>query len=461
MRTAALREHWLFLLLIAIGVALRVVTFFAYEPAMLYQDSQGYLENEAHLVPFPRWPIVYPVFLRILPLSGGLQVVPLVQHVLALLIAVGLYVLLLRLGVRPWLAALATAPLLLDAFQLLIEQYVMTETVFTALILGACALLLWRRPIPVAFVALAGLLLAFATLTRVVALLVIVPAVLTVVFAGALPSRRVAVAVLVAAFTLPLAGYAAWFQAEHGQYALLGPTGRFLYGRVAAFVECDKLAVPADERPLCPDQPVGERPSSQDFTWSETSPIYRVPEGDREQLAGSFAKRAIRAQPFAYTRTVLGDVVHGFAVKRSVPRRKVPFEDVWTFQPEFPRADQADSVIRAYGGDGGSIQPALVDFLRGYQRVAFTPGPLLAIGLLLGFAAAAGLGRARHSPLRPAAFLFASLGLVLSLMPAMTQQLMPRYLLPSLVLFVPAIAVAITALKAPPLKTVNGPAGPD
>jgi hypothetical protein len=259
----------------------------------------------------------------------------------------------------------------------------------------------------------------------------------------------VAVAVLVAAFAVPLAGYAAWFHSEHGQYALLGPTGRFLYGRVAAFVDCAEVSPPAAERPLCPDEPVGERPSSQDFTWSETSPIYRVPADEQEQLAGSFARRAIRAQPFAYARTVTADVVHAFAIKRSVPRRVVPFEDVWTFQPEFPRAEQADPVIRKYGGTGGTTQPDLVSFLRGYQSVAFTPGPLFAVGLLLGFAAAAGLGRARHSPLRPAAFLFAALGLVLALVPAMTQQLMPRYTLPWLALLLPALAVGITALRGP------------
>jgi hypothetical protein len=440
------RRHWLFLVLLAAAAALRVVTFLAYQPALIYQDSQGYLDNQAQLVPFSRWPIGYPAFLHVLPLSHGLEVVPLVQHVLALLLAGGLYLLLLRLGLRPWVAALATVPLLLDAFQLLIEQFLMAETLFDALILGACALLLWRRPIPLPWVALAGLLLALAALTRVVAVIVIVPAALTVAFAGVRPSRWLGVAVLAAAFALPLAGYAAWYHAEHGEYSLVGPTGRFLYARVSAFVDCDKIAVPADERPLCPDQPVGERPSSQDFAWSATSPIQRVPDADREALAGSFAKRAIRQQPFAYARTVAGDFVHGFAIKRSVPRRTVPFEDVWTFQPTFPRADQADPVIRRYGGEGGTTQPQLVRFLRAYQSVAFTPGPLLAAGLLVGFAAAFGLGRARRSPLRPAALLFASLGLALSLMPALTQQLMPRYQLPALVLLIPALAVGATAL---------------
>jgi hypothetical protein len=436
------RRHWLFLLLLVAGTALRVVTFLAYQPALLYQDSQGYLENAEELVAFSRWPVVYPLFLRVLPLSQGLEVVPAVQHLLALLLAVALYVLLLRLGVRPWLAALATAPLLLDAFQLLIEQHLMTETLFDVLIVVACGLLLWRRPIPLAFVALAGLLLALAALTRVVAVLVIVPAVLTVLVAGARPSRRVAAAVLIAAFAVPLGGYAIWYHDQHGEYSLVGPTGRFLYARVAAFVDCRVVSVPLAERPLCPDEPVGERPSSQDFAWSAGSPLYRVPEHEREALAGDFARRAIREQPLAYARTVVADVVRGFAVERSVPRRRVPFEDVWTFQSAFPRREQADPVIRAYGGTGGSVQPQLADFLRGYQRIAFTPGPLLAAGLLLGLLAAA-----RRSALRPAALLFATLGLALYLGPALTQQLMPRYTLPGLVLLVPALAVAITALR--------------
>jgi hypothetical protein len=45
-----------------------------------------------------------------------------------------------------WLAALATAPLLLDSMQLVIEQYVMSDVLFQALLLAACLLLLRRRP---------------------------------------------------------------------------------------------------------------------------------------------------------------------------------------------------------------------------------------------------------------------------------------------------------------------------
>src|SRR5262245_37340401 len=103
---AIVREHRVFLALLAARMALRVVTFLAYRPALLYQDSIFYLQNAGQLVPSVRFPIGYPVALRVLPLSQGLEVVPLVQHVLALLIAAGLYLLLLRLRIRPWVAAL-------------------------------------------------------------------------------------------------------------------------------------------------------------------------------------------------------------------------------------------------------------------------------------------------------------------------------------------------------------------
>jgi hypothetical protein len=150
-------------------------------------------------------------------------------------LAAGLYVLLLRLGLRPWLAALATAPLLLDAFQLLIEQFLMTETLFDLLIVGACALLLWTRPIPLSFVMIAGLVLALAALTRVVAVLVIVPAAVTVVMAGARPSRWTAVAALIAAFavaSLLTLGAVGRRVREFGTLKALGWRSRRVVGQV-------------------------------------------------------------------------------------------------------------------------------------------------------------------------------------------------------------------------------------
>ena len=51
------------------------------------------------------------------------------QHLVGLAMAVALYLMMRRHGVPRWLAAVATAPILLDAYQLQIEQTIMPDTV--------------------------------------------------------------------------------------------------------------------------------------------------------------------------------------------------------------------------------------------------------------------------------------------------------------------------------------------
>src|SRR5206468_2343438 len=79
---ALLRVHWLVALLLAGGAVLRGITFMAYRPALIYQDSVYYLHDAAHLAPDMRKPALCPAFLRILPIAHELAVVPFVQHVL-------------------------------------------------------------------------------------------------------------------------------------------------------------------------------------------------------------------------------------------------------------------------------------------------------------------------------------------------------------------------------------------
>jgi hypothetical protein len=458
-----LRAHWLFALLLAGGAVLRGITFLAYRPALIYQDSVYYLDNAAHLVPDMRKPALYPAFLRILPIGHELAVVPFVQHVLILLTAVALYALCVRLGVRPWLAALAMVPLLFDAFQLLIEQYILSESLFEVLMVGAALCLLWRREPGLVAIAGCGLLLIAATLDRQVALVTIVPAAVALLFVRPRRSRWLALVVLVAAFVVPLGAYMAWFHAHHGRYALTGATGRFIYGRVAPFVDCSKVTLPADERPLCPSQPVSQRPTPHEYAWYHSSPYFKVPKGKRNALAEDFAKRVIKAEPLAYVHAVLKDFVHGFSFKRSEPGRRVGFTQTWTFQPRYPRRSIADPVIRAHGDRRGYMQPRLAAFLRGYQRFAFTPGPLLALGLIGGLLAAVGLGRdrPRRSRLRGGAFVLAGWALLLALVAAAGHQLPPRYVLPSLVMLPPGLVLGLTALlRVQPCPTTPGSAPP-
>jgi hypothetical protein len=55
---------------------------------LLHPDSLWYLRNAAEFQPALLRPRGYSMFLRLLPIEHGLAVVPLVQHVLALAVAV-------------------------------------------------------------------------------------------------------------------------------------------------------------------------------------------------------------------------------------------------------------------------------------------------------------------------------------------------------------------------------------
>ncbi len=102
----------------------------------------------------------------------------------------------------------------------------------------------------------------------------------------------------------------------------------------------------------------------------------------------------------------------------------------------------------AYPGIGRHLdagQPA-ADTLVSYQDHGYTPGPLLLGGLLLGILAGVGLGRAGSSALRSVCMLTALLPAVVLLGPASSADLLWRSMIPGLVLWPAAGALAITAL---------------
>lgn len=466
-----LREHWLFATLVLLGLALRVVVALAYRPAILgITDSYWYLEHSEAFAFEDLRPLGYSVFLRVLPLGLGLEVVPFVQHALGLITAGILYALLLRLGVRAWLAAAATAPVLLDAYVLNIEHQVLAEAFFHLLIVGACAALLWRKPIGLPSAALAGLLLALAVLTRQIVFVAIVPAVLTVLLLPARRYRLLAAGTLVAAFAAPLLAYATLFYAENGVFALSREGGRYLYGRVAQFADCSQFELPARERVLCPRGEPGERLDDYGFMWGKRSPVRLVEtrsDDTEAEVAGNFARRVIKAQPLDYADAVLGDFMRGFAPMKTTEATGYRV-DPWKFHDHFPtfylgnlcspenatraqlrgcreRAAQAREAIRRYGGDRGRSSPGPAEFLQQYGRFAYVPGPLLFAGLVVALAATLGLWRARRSDLRVAVFLFASLSFLLALGAVAISSFSWRYQLQQLFLIPPATGLAVTA----------------
>lgn len=437
------------LLLAAVG--LRTVTLLAYQPALFGPDSAGYI------VPAERWvlpsghPLGYPLFLRTLfAVWDDYTIVPAAQHLLGLGIAAILYLTLLRLGVRGWLAALAAAPVLLDAYQLNIEQYVFSDTLFEFLIVAGCAALLWNRPVTPPIAALAGGLFAAAALTRPVGLALLV-AILVAIFV--LRLRRAQAATLLGAFLIPVVVYAAAFKVASGDFGLTNTTGRYLYGRVITWVDCSKFAVPPHERPLCP----GEHEQLEwvnDYLWTKRSPLYSVelPPGQApDDVAGDFARRAILGQPLTYVREVAADVLLTFSPTRHEQRGEFRTSQ-WQFQTELPirghrhRWTVDPPKAADHSSVKGRVDKGSAEFLRSYQRIVFAPGPVLAACALIALAAVAGLGRARDSGLRGATLIFLTVGAILTVASVAATMFAWRYQLPQLVLFPPAAALGITAL---------------
>ena len=157
--------------LLAAAAALRVVVQVAYRPALFfYGDSFAYLANASRLRPESIRPAGYPAFLRVVLWIHDLAAVPAVQHLLGLATGVLVYALVRRLGIGPVGACIAAAPVLFDAYQLDIEQHILSEALFTLLVAAALAVLLWRSRPSFAACAGAGALLAAAALTRSVGL---------------------------------------------------------------------------------------------------------------------------------------------------------------------------------------------------------------------------------------------------------------------------------------------------
>src|SRR5690606_29656106 len=137
---------------------------------------------------------------------GDLTWLPAANHLLGLGAGALLYAVVLRWSSRPWLAALASAPGLLDAYVLQIEQMVMSDAAFLFVLAAGFAALTWRRRCRPAAAALAGLLLGLAVTVRVVGAPLVLPAAAYVVLVGAgRPRQRVLTAALLAAtFAVPV-----------------------------------------------------------------------------------------------------------------------------------------------------------------------------------------------------------------------------------------------------------------
>jgi hypothetical protein len=453
------RSHRLFLGVLLLGAALRMCAFVAYQPAILYVDSFRYLDNLVALDPTQLDPIGYDLILRVLLRLGGLREVTGIQHLAGLGIGVAVYALALRNGARRWLAAIAAAPILLDAYQVQIEQNVMSDVWLEVLLIAVLWVVAARGAPTAGRAAIAGLLLGFAVIVRTIAVPLALPLLGYLVIAGGawrtrsgwpvIATRAIA---MLACFGLVLFCYAGYFHRETGQWGLAGEaSGDVLYGRTANVADCAALHTSADLGQLCPPEPLGQRKGVDFYAHSLGVPAF-LPDGvTLQDLQRRFAITVIEQQPGAVASGILADFAKGFAPGRDSLPGDVPVQR-WQFQTFYPiwSVDEAQvwaTAIR-YGDEDPVVNVGVAAFLRDYQlHGGYTPGPLEAIFAVLGLIGGFGFGR-RQAGIRAITLLATGFGLVLLFASAMFE-FSWRYQLPGLVLLPLGGVLGMTVLMGP------------
>lgn len=458
------RTHPHLTLLIVVGATLRVITLAAYQPALLFHaDAYGYLRVADDLIPSPTRPSLYPLLLRLAYPLQSLVPIVVMQHVVGIGVAIGLYALLRRLGAGPIGGAVGAAPMFLDAYLLNIEQYVLSETLFLGLLISAAYVLVHSRSPTLVSAGTAGLLLGLAGITRVVGVFLVILALVYLAWKRAGPLR---VGACLIASLIPMVCYAIWFHSAWGTYAITTQGPLILYGRVSPFADCSNPTLPEYQRTLCDTRPAPERPGTEFYVWRTQHPLsplrdFQLPPGrGLLEVLGDFSRRIILAQPLDYARVVAGDMYHYFGFGRWEEPRDASmapweFTDSFDAGPDDPaqleaekaRGDNFPRVIRELRGSpeatglfGDEAPPkfqivgSLARFLDSYQDIVYTPGPVLAVALILGIIGAVlrPRRRTRKRSARPECFLFASMGTVLLLVPAATAVFDYRYLLPAI-----------------------------
>ena len=449
------RRHWLFGLVLAGALVLRVLAMLAFRPIMWFGgDSASYLATGLRLIPDPSRVGGYGFILWVLRPVHSFALVAAVQHLMGLAMGVIIYLLARRYRLPAWAATLAAIPVLFDAYELQLESDAVPDVSFGLLVLIALYLLLRspgeRRLAPAA---------AAAFLLGVSAIIWPVGLVLLAILLVALLIRRaglVTVAVAILAGVLPVAGYAAWFGLHEHQFSLTRSDGVYLWSRTMSFANCAVIRPPADEQALCP--PGGSRTAASLYIWDGNSPLLRLPGGRfsarTNALALDFARRAIVAQPGGYATAVAHDFALSFYWDRPVhPDAAIvdryQFSDAATaWVPATMRTADGGTVAgdqAAY--DAGQPAPTRVvqpfaSWLVSYQRYAYLRGTLLGVILLGGLVTIIARRRAGRAGGALIAWAFA---VTILLVPPMIVDFDLRYLVPA----VPAACLAAALAFAP------------
>jgi hypothetical protein len=414
-----------FIVALAAGAILRLIAMVGYPGALWFAgDSYVYLGAALRLQPNLSKTTGYSLFLHALEPFHSLTLVAGLQHLMGLAVAVMIYLLLRRSGVRPRWATVAALPVLLDGFVIEDEHMVMAEALFTFLVMLSMLLILWpganSRQIAWPLALLAGLLAGYAVDVRSEGLpvLVMFPVVLLVRGLrgdGAWAWRNwrawLAAALMAVGCAVPVAGYAAWFGSWWGSYTLSNAEGFYLWGRMSSFADCSVIKPPASEQAICPSGTPSSRTPPGDYIWHAPQ-VHHMANGGpvtaaNDALLRDFAIRAAAAQPLGYLHAVLG----GLALSVEWPRH--PYPDPGTtylyyfhLTPWKIPADHswvkggtayADAVQYGHATPSRVVRPVAI-LIDGYERVFYTYGPLFGLILLTGLGGVVRLRRPRGEP---------------------------------------------------------------
>jgi hypothetical protein len=450
---AALRRHWLAAALLAVGLALRVLVELAYRPA-LFLDAERYLYNA-----YGNDPVGYEGPLRAILLVANFDAVAAVQHLLGLAMAVVIYLLLLRRGTSRWLAALAMAPVLVDAYQLQDEQTIMPGTWFQVLIVAGLAVLLWQPRASWRRTVAAGIVLgASATIAQVGEALILPAVIYLLVASGGWRHAIGKAATLCAAFALPILAYCTGSYMLTGAFSLSHVGGTSLYGRMAESVDCATIKLPSAERGMCPTKT--QQAQGPDWLeYAQTSPVRpyysNLPRAEANKLISDFNRRVLTQQPLRVINTYWRDVVKVFAITRTTSPGDTPiyrwqFQTTYPYHPPHATMPIVKGVIKRFGGGPPTVWRPVATFLRAYQLDGgYTPGPLLVVFTVAGLAGSAALLRRRADPvtrqLALACLLFFASAVSVTLVSDLFE-FSWRYQLPALVTLAPAGALGIAVI---------------
>lgn len=304
--------------LVLAGIALRVLASAAGWPTLpTLADSWPYAYYAStDSFANPQHPPGYSLFLALVGLvthSVGVFVV--LQHLLGIASALLLFAAVRRLCGSPWPGLVGAAVILLGADQLYLEDLIMSEALFTFLLMGflySMARALerpgqwWLWPV------VAALLVVLAAMTRTSGLFLVPIAGLALLLAQPrpwLPRWRPLAAFLGAVFVCLLVD-ASVSSISGNRFGITPSPGWHLYARAAPVADCGQFTPPPGTAKLCERTATEDRFGPDHYLYDPSSPALRLfgPLGTDDDELGAFGQQVVLHQPRAFVESVLPDI---------------------------------------------------------------------------------------------------------------------------------------------------------